>query len=188
VKRRELIALAAALAGGARALRAATIPRPATPLEFVSNLGAKVRLSDLKGKVVVVEWMLTTCPHCQRSSVVLSKLQTEYGPRGLQVIGVAINQDAGRDMAKYATLYATTFPIGMGTHPQASDWLQVPPMVRMLMPQLAIVDRKGMIVEQHAGDDEKFFANEEALLRASIEKLLGPAKSSATKAGGAKKK
>jgi thiol-disulfide isomerase/thioredoxin len=184
VKRRELIALAAGMAAGAGRVFGATIPRPAGPLEFVSNLGAKVRLSDLKGKVVVVEWMLTTCPHCQKSSVVLSRLQTEYGARGLQVIGVAINEGAGQEMAKYAALYATTFPIGLGKHMQASDWLQVPPMVRMLMPQLAIVDRKGMIVEQHAGDDEKFFANEEANLRATIERLLGGGKT----AGTAKKK
>ena len=71
--------------------QAATIPRKAPPFAIQMNDGKQVQLGTYKGKVVVLAFILTTCPHCQAVTRVLNKLQPEYAPRGLQVLESAID-------------------------------------------------------------------------------------------------
>ena len=79
-----VISLAAAFAADP------VIPRPAP--DFAINLvgGQQIQLSQYKGKVVVLAFILTTCPHCQKTIGYLSAIQKEYAPRGVQVIASAI--------------------------------------------------------------------------------------------------
>ena len=60
----------------------ADVPRPSP--DFAVNLtdGRQIHVNEYKGKVVVLAFILTTCPHCQFTSQVLTKLQQEYAPRG----------------------------------------------------------------------------------------------------------
>src|SRR6202012_2082480 len=51
-------------------------------------------LSQYRGKVVALEFIFTTCPHCQAASKYMTKLESELGSRGLQVIDVAVNPNA----------------------------------------------------------------------------------------------
>src|SRR5580692_6141949 len=108
---RSLILCSALAALGASAYAAAPIPRPAPQLEIADGSG-KHLLTSYKGKVVVVQFLLTTCPHCQRFSQLLNKLQADYGPKGFQALGAAVNE-ATPEMAKdYQTKYAQAFPVG----------------------------------------------------------------------------
>src|SRR5688572_32793535 len=50
--------------------------------------GRYIRLSDYRGKVVLVNFWATWCPPCRKEIPDLVKLQRDYGSRGLQVIGV----------------------------------------------------------------------------------------------------
>src|ERR1700761_7237404 len=52
-------------------------------------------LSQYRGKVVALEFILTTCPHCQAQSKVMNNMQERYGSQGLQVLDVAIDANAG---------------------------------------------------------------------------------------------
>lgn len=152
---------------------AADLPRPAGPIDFVSHAGERVRLADLKGKVVVVEFLLTTCPGCKHSARILAGLQNEFGPRGLQVIGLAVDDGAGPRIPQFVRETGANFPIGVYNNDKARDYLQVPMVVRMMMPQLAFIDRQGVIREQHGGDDPYMSpAMEESNIRKSLEKLL----------------
>lgn len=150
MNRREL--LLTTLAGLPAVARAAKLPRPAPALSFISHTGQKIDLAAYKGKVVVLEWLLTTCPHCQESSTLMSKLQSEYGGKGFQALGVAIDEGAGLRLPDYIKNYAKNFPVGVLHHNVASDFLQIPIMSRMLMPQIVLIDRSGVIQEQYAGD------------------------------------
>ena len=76
---------------GVSALAIPPVPRKSPEFVFVEASGKQTLLSTLKGKVVVFALMHTTCPHCQREAVMLTKLQNELGPRGLQVVGTAFN-------------------------------------------------------------------------------------------------
>src|ERR1043166_8287059 len=73
---------------------AATIPRKAPNFTVKMNNGKPLQLSEYKGKVVVLAFILTTCSHCQAATRILNKLQAEMGPRGLQVIESAIDENA----------------------------------------------------------------------------------------------
>lgn len=162
--------MAAALLSAA-IMPGAEIPRPAPPLSFVAANGAKVDLASLKGKVVAVEILSTTCPHCQTSSKTLAKIKNELGPKGFEVIGYAINPDA--NVGEFNRLYATNFPVGRGDRDKAYQFLQISVMQQFYFPQLVFVDKAGMIRAQYGGNDAFVSTNEEANVRALVQKLLG---------------
>jgi thiol-disulfide isomerase/thioredoxin len=176
--------LAVGLLCSALAVAAAEIPRQAP--EYVINVpgGGHDLLSKYKGKVVVLEFLLTTCQHCQKSATVLSKIQQEFGPK-IQILGVAINPDA--DIAGFTRQFATGFKVGSNTRESAMAFLQESIMTtNFYVPQMAFIDRKGVIRAQYGGSDPFMGAAQEANIRGMINKLLaepagakpaGPAKS-----------
>jgi peroxiredoxin len=163
-------------------LVAAEIPRPAP--EFVIRLvnGQQLLLSQYRGKVVALEFLYTTCPHCQDCSAVLNRLFKEYQPRGLQVLGVAFNDMATLLVPDYISQLQLSFPVGVGLRDESLSFLQHPPMEILYVPQLVFIDRKGVIRAQYRGRDD-FFQNEETNMRAQIESLLKepPARPKASK-------
>lgn len=166
----------------ATALTAAD-PRPAPELVIKAANGQEQLLSSYRGKVVAVEFLLTTCPHCQKASQNMQKLYKELGPQGFQPIGIAINDMANMLINDYAKQFSLTYPLGYANRDVATQFLQHPIMMSMLMPQLVIIDRKGVIRHQFPGGD-KFYENEEKNLREVLLPLLkasgGPAPTSAT--------
>ena len=150
---------------------AGPIPRPAPQLEITDAAG-KHMLSNYKGKVVVVQFLLTTCPHCQAFSQLLTKLENEYGPKGFQAIGAAVNE-ATPEMAKdYAAHYAPNFPVGPLNHDLVYSFMGFSVMERPGFPQIAVIDRKGQIREQTSTEMIAQPLQNEQHLRGLIEKLL----------------
>ena len=91
---------------------AAEVPRPAPDYTVNLPAGKSVKLSDFKGKILVCEFLLATCPHCQNAAKVLSKYQKEYGPKGVQVIGISIDPQA--NTAEFSKQFAgDAFPVGV---------------------------------------------------------------------------
>jgi thiol-disulfide isomerase/thioredoxin len=162
--------LAMGLLCSALAVSAAEIPRQAP--EYVINMpgGGQELLSKHKGKVVVLEFLLTTCPHCQQSATVLSRLQAQYGPK-VQILGVAINPDG--DIAGFKRQFATGFTVGSNTRETAMAFLQASVMAtNFYVPQMVFIDRKGVIRAQYGGSDPFLGATQEANIRGMIDKLL----------------
>ncbi|HOL70568.1 MAG TPA: TlpA disulfide reductase family protein [Bryobacteraceae bacterium] len=162
------------------ALFAAQVPRPAPELVIRQVNGKQLLLSQFRGKVVAVEFLQTTCPHCQTCSALLNKMYQEYGPRGFQPIGIAFNDMATMLVPDYVKQLGLKFPIGVGTRDEVVGFLQHPVMEIMYVPQLVFIDRKGVIRAQHAGGSD-FFKNEEANMRKQIEALLNESTSSTPK-------
>jgi peroxiredoxin len=171
VKRRlTLPALAILLVAAAVA---ANLPRQSHELAVNMNDGTKVMLSQYKGKVVAVCFILTTCPHCQKTIGFLNKAQKDYGPRGFQVLASAIEDGAPAHVPGFIKQFDTQFPVGSNDPMIAIEWMQHPPMLGPHMPMLAFVDRQGNVRAQFEGDDEKFFNDQqEQNLRNQIEALL----------------
>jgi peroxiredoxin len=179
--------LAAAFFFSAMLLPAAEAGRPAPPLSFTTPDGKTMNVSDFKGKVLAVEIMSTTCPHCQQGALILSKLYRELGAKGFQPLGVAINDDA--DVSSFIRSFGVNFPVGKGMRDQALAFLQHSMMKPFYFPQLVFVDRNGVIQAQYGGTDSFLQTNEEANIRNMVEKLLpqGAAKP-ASSAGKSRKK
>src|SRR5580704_9880939 len=77
---------------------AASLPRKAAELQIQMNGAKPIELSQYRGKPVVLAFVLTTCSHCQFTTGLLVKLQTEFVSKGLQVIECAINDGAAADV------------------------------------------------------------------------------------------
>jgi Peroxiredoxin len=151
---------------------AAEIPRPAPAMTIPLVNGTKISLDQYKGKVLAVEFLLTTCPACQRASQALNKVYNEYRSRGFEAVGVAINPMAHMLIPEYVERFKINFPIGYNENQdQVKGFLQHPVIQIMKVPQLVFIDRTGVIRAQYSGVDP-FFSNEEANMRAQVEKLL----------------
>jgi peroxiredoxin len=154
---------------------AAQLPRPAPDFAIRTDAGPPIQLAQYRGKVVVLAFILTTCPHCQRAVGVLSKMQKEYGSQGLQVLGSATEAAAPSNLPAFMERFQPAFPVGFSNHEAAVAFLQHPEKALMLMPQVVFIDRKGVIRAQYEGGDKFLVENQEANIRGEIEALLkGP--------------
>ncbi len=170
---RLLTTLTAFIALGVSALASPPVPRPAKEFDFVLPSGQHIKLSSLKGKVVIVQGLLVTCPHCQAYSAVLSKMQSEYGPRGFQAMGIAEDVDAAAAQ-NYVTTYHVNFPVGYTTNDNLLNFLGHSVLERNMVPQVMIIDRQGVIQAESDASGTPALQQEDNV-RVWIEKLLGPA-------------
>jgi thiol-disulfide isomerase/thioredoxin len=145
--------------------------RKAPELAFtIPGQGQKL-LSQYRGKVVALELIFTTCPHCQAASHVMGRLQNELGPRGFQAIDVAFNDNADLLVEGFIKEQQTHFPVGWTTRDQVLSFLGLSAVQRFVVPQLILIDREGMIHYQTPplGDEESY---QESTIRNRLELLL----------------
>lgn len=157
---------------------AATTPDQAPPLprkapEFVFSLqsGQQLLLSSLRGKVVAIAFMFTTCPHCQALCPILANIQKDYAAKGVQFVGDVIDEGAKDGLANFTTNYSkNVFPVGWSTQQAALEFMKHPDP-RFYVPMLAFLDRKGNIQSQYIGDND-FFREQDKNIRAELDKVL----------------
>jgi thiol-disulfide isomerase/thioredoxin len=73
--------------------------------------GNPVRLADLRGKLVWLNFWASWCPPCQSETPVLRDMQTKYAQAGLVIVGIAVQETTPDDVATYAAKYEITYPI-----------------------------------------------------------------------------
>lgn len=150
---------------------AAPVPRKAAEVTIALNSGQQLLLSSFRGKVVALEFLLTTCTHCQRCSGILQQMYQEFGPRGFQPVGAAINDNAAALVPEFVHKLGLTYPVGATSQFVAYDFLGSSMMELLTMPQLVFIDRKGIVQAQYAGEGD-FFKNEEVNMRNQIQAML----------------
>ena len=166
---------------------AADIPRPAPDFPIPLPDGQTIKTANYKGKVLIVEFLVTTCPGCQNGARILTRLRNEFGPKGFEVLGIATNPGADKGIGNFVQKTGATFPIGYRTLDAAKTYLQIPVMVNMMVPQFVFIDRAGTIRSQHGGDDQFFFLEEERNIRKELTALLAEGKAPITAAPAAGK-
>lgn len=169
--KRVSLTAALALAAIAPAFAIPPVPRPAG--EYVIPLpdGTQKLLSSYRGKVVCLEFVFTTCPHCQHASQVMSKLYTEYGARGFQPLAVAFNDMAKMLVPDFVKDFSVNYPVGYTERDQVLNYLGISVLERFVVPQMVWIDRKGQIRAQTpALGDEKMLG--EPYWRDMLETLL----------------
>jgi len=107
--------------------------------------GTQLRLSALRGKVVLVNYWATWCPPCRAEVPDLIKLQAKYADR-LVIIGVSEDEDGLAQVKRFVAEHRINYPIVMST-PALS---QVFPGVTSL-PTTFVLDREGRVVQRHIG-------------------------------------
>lgn len=136
----------------------------------VPGQGQKL-LSQYRGKVVALEFIYTTCPHCQAASHIMSRFQNEFGPKGFQALDIAFNDNADLLVADFSKEQQTQFPVGWTTRDQVLSFLGLSAVERFVVPQVILIDRQGMIHYQTPplGDEDSY---KEEVIQKRIEMLL----------------
>jgi thiol-disulfide isomerase/thioredoxin len=143
---------------------------PEFVIKFVD--GKQLLLSSLKGKVVALLMVHTTCPHCQHTSQVFTQLYNEYGPRGFQPVDAAFNSMANMLVPDFVKSFNVGYPVGYSTPEEVMAYMGFNVMERYSVPQIVWIDRKGNIRSQTHPQEEDQTLYTEAYWRNMIETLL----------------
>lgn len=133
------------------------------PVLALKNLsGRTVRLSDYKGKVVLINFWATWCPPCRAEMPALVKWQREYRSRGLQVIGITYPPTEASEVRQFIRSIRVNYPIVLGSKEtkalfDGGDTL----------PYTVVIDREGRVRDRIEGIilDEEFEQKVKPLLR-----------------------
>jgi cytochrome c biogenesis protein CcmG/thiol:disulfide interchange protein DsbE len=121
--------------------------RPA--LDFPLTIAGKPEhLSDLKGKVVVLNFWATWCPPCVEETPALNRLQKYIDSRGGTILGVSIDED-GLAYEKFLKEYSVVFP----TYRDPSKKTAIDYGTTMY-PETYVIDRHGKIARKFVGEQQ----------------------------------
>lgn len=111
--------------------------------------GKDVKLSDLKGKVVLVNFWATWCEGCQVEIPWFVEFQKEYASRGLVIVGISLDDDGWKSVKPWIKEKKVNYPIVIGNEGLGKQYGLGG------MPLTALVDREGRIADVHQGIVEK---------------------------------
>ena len=94
------VAVCAALFIGA--VSAKDVGKPAPAFDLPAAGAQKVRLADLKGRVVLVDFWASWCAPCKQSFPWMNEMQAKYGPKGLTIVGINVDKKR-EDADKFLT-------------------------------------------------------------------------------------
>jgi peroxiredoxin len=107
--------------------------------------GKTVKLSDYKGKVVLLEFWATWCPPCRASVPGLEKLHNAYKDKGLVVLAVSMDQGGWDVVQSFVAEYGITYTVLKGTD-EVSEKYQVR-NIHMLL----VLNKEGKISKRYMG-------------------------------------
>ena len=87
--------------------------------------GRPVRLADLRGKGVWLNFWASWCPPCQSETPILRDTYAAYKDRGLELIGISVQETNPADVGAYATKYGLDYTIAADLSADAFHLYQV---------------------------------------------------------------
>ena len=121
-------------------------PKATPPLSLKDLRGRAVRLSDYRGKVVLLNFWATWCPPCRAEVPDLIRWQREYKGQGLQVVGVTHPPTNVREVRRFVRRFRVSYPILLGTRETKALFIE-----GETLPVTIVIDREGNIRERIEG-------------------------------------
>jgi thiol-disulfide isomerase/thioredoxin len=162
-------------------LPAAQPPQP-RPFTILRPNAPPLTLASYRGKLVMIVFISTTCPHCQNYTRDLVPIANQYAPRGVQFLECAVNADAAGLVEAFSKQFQPPFPVGYNTQSAVDDYLQRSVMLAFYVPHVVFLNRSGSVVADYPGESD-FMKDPAANTRAELDILLKPAAPAAKKAG-----
>jgi cytochrome c biogenesis protein CcmG, thiol:disulfide interchange protein DsbE len=130
--------------------------------DFVlTNLsGQHFRLSDYRGKVVVLDFWATWCDPCKQEIPHFIEMQNKYASQGLQVLGVSMDDDEP-PVRQFQQQFKMNYPVALGNAKLADQYGGI-----LGLPITFVIDRNGRITARHIG------ATDASVIEAEIQSLL----------------
>ena len=116
--------------------------KPAPKLNLNDLEGRVLRLSDFKGKVVLLNFWATWCAPCRAEMPDLVKWQREYKSRGLQVIGVTYPPAELKEVREFIKSIEVNYPIALGEERTKAIFDN-----GETLPVTVVIDKKGKVRE-----------------------------------------
>lgn len=117
----------------------------APDFDLKDSEGAEVQLSNLKGKVVLVNFWATWCEGCQVEIPWLIEFEKKYARRGLVVVGVSMDDDGWKSVKPWMKQKSVNYPVVIGDEALGKQF------GLKGMPLTVLVDREGRIADVHPG-------------------------------------
>jgi peroxiredoxin len=108
--------------------------------------GKTVHLSDFRGKGVLLNFWATWCQPCKIEMPWFSELQKQYGPQGLQIIGVAMDDAGPEEIGKFAHNLGVNYPILVGQEAVGTAYGGV-----QFLPATFYIGRDGKVLDKVFG-------------------------------------
>src|SRR5450756_2320165 len=161
---------------------AASVPRPSPNLIFQRGGAPPFQLSQLRGKVIALAIINTTCSHCQELTVLLKAIQKDYAARNVQVVVCAIDETASENYPMYLKAFEPNFPVGYATDAAAKKYLQWNDKTdgMLMVPYMVFID-PGRVVRGDFNGKDGFFVDADKRIRAQLNKMAKPAAQPAAK-------
>lgn len=119
----------------------------APDVKFTTLSGQEIRMQDLRGKIVLVNFWATTCPGCIQEMPELIETYNRYRDRGFEVVAVAMAYDPPSQVANYTRKNDLPFPVALDLQGEiAAAFNDV-----KLTPTAYVVDQQGRIVRNVVG-------------------------------------
>jgi thiol-disulfide isomerase/thioredoxin len=129
-------------------------------------------LQDYRGKVLLIDIMSTSCPHCLLLSTTLEKAKDKYGDK-IAILSVVLPPDNQATVSKYKAVNHITIPIVCDQGQMTVSYMQARPgMGHIDVPHLFIIDKQGMIRNDFGYTDKDRSVFEGPGLFTEIDKLL----------------
>lgn len=131
-------------------------PYPAPDFTLRELNGSSVRLSSFRGKGVVLNFWATWCAPCRTEIPWFIQLQKEYGPRGLQVVGVSMDDAGSKAVEQFVEKMGMNYPVLLDDGHVSSLY-----GATQVLPTTYYISRNGMVLALAKGviGEDKVEAN-----------------------------
>lgn len=117
--------------------------------------GSKISLSNLSGKVVLLNVWATWCGPCKREIPDFIEAYEQYKDKGLEIIGISVDRISQSKVLSFTEKYKINYPVAMTTSKLTKDYGPFP-----AIPITIIIDKNGKIRHRKIGQvDKKFVEN-----------------------------
>ena len=119
--------------------------KPAADMSLPGRDGKPVKLSSLKGKVVLLDFWATWCTGCKVEIPWFIEFDKAYRAQGLAAVGVSMDEDGWKTIEPYLKKNPISYPVVAGNLDTAA------PYNITALPVTVLIDRAGRVAATHVG-------------------------------------
>lgn len=131
-------------------------------IELTSTEGNKIKLSDYRGKAVILDFWATWCPPCRKGIPDLISLKNDFKGKNVEIIGISMDQETKPDVVPFIKQYGINYPVVYYDPTVLSSFGNIESI-----PTTYIIDKDGKIISSYVGLTDK------ANLKKDVKKALG---------------